>query len=601
MKKTTLGLLCASLLTVGLLTGCNNDTKEPAKWTVDQAEIFSSHLYSVVPPAVDGIKNIKVTFDEEEDMVAVSGKDSTADKLKAYAKKFKTSDGWVRQSLGQGYSNAYAFLKEVVLNNDDSRFVYTVFYATSSSGSYSSSGKGKFAMQLYDPYTYAWPGSDLLEMADYYGSTYVPPMIEADHYYVDFDSFNIQAYYESSSEGIDGGYRTILSDNSWVTRNELDSYGYLIANCPDGKYSVRYKYFEEDQVLDIWLDLAVFDSMPTNLIIATAQYYEDMGSQYFFIPSPTGESLLFSYEEDPYNMFYVWFEDYSSIGGYVYVDGMTLLEYEAYIGLLEENLWEVEEDELGYSDYVVSKVQDDYIDMFELAYEDGILTIHIYLVSNHLPYTEWPTDLVNALVPGFVNDSIPAFVGDNAGFEMYGTGVRILLDPLSETTPEQSLNNYIAILVANDYTEYEGDDDEILYASLNSEILIKLVLDEDGDYLDLYVSLLPYEHASPDAVINYWLTANGIATNVLPSVSVANAKWDIDYSKSYTSLVAEGDYSESVALSYFTDFVAALDATFEMTYEYNEYDKIYSSTTYGFAVNPYVTGDGLFAIVLSTL
>ena len=585
MKKMTLTLVCASALTVGLLAGCNKNEAPSAKWSEEQAEVFSEHLYGVVPPAVDGIKDITVEYVDNQDLVLALGKESTAKKLEKFSKKFKAKDGWLAQDMSD-YKNVYAFEKEV-RTDEGNRFVYTIFYAVNRDGDYVKSGNGKFQMLAYDPYYYEWPSLLTADFADYYESEVVPPAIEADYYFVDTDYFEIQAYYEYTGDDDDGGYSEILAAYYWNIREDLDADGYYVANCPDGNYSVRYLYLEKYGCLDIWFDVAIFDSLPTTQINRIFTKYAVYGAVPFEFPAPTGESISFSISEG-WNAFYIAFDMFEYVSLYVTVYDLTDEEYEAYLEALESTYgWTVNEGDEN-SSYTATKTQNDYINKIDLSYDDGQLDICVYLISDHAPYESWPPEAVAALFPTFISDVVPAYSGDNLGIKVNRSGVVVMLDPEAEQTPEEALAAYALVLTTALYTPVLDNNEKVIgYDSPNSQFRIKLSVVSEG--LSISFSLLPYKNDSPDYLINCWLQENGFNSGIFPSVSITGASWSISsYNSSMLSIRATGT-SEQINAA-LTAFVAALDESFEVTFEWGEADKEYTSETYGISVNPYISG-----------
>ena len=592
MKKMTLGLLAASVLTVGMLAGCNNNESAPkAKWTDEQAETFSSHLYGVIPPAVDKIDNIVVEYNDTSDYVYAFGSGCTAKILESYSKKFKAKNGWEAYDLNS--KNAYAFMNEVS-TDDGVRHVYTVFYAVNRDGEYVKSGKGSFYMELYDPFYYEWQDEIVAYFADDYDSENVPPSIAADYYLFDTDNYEIVCYYDYEGTGDDGGYAQILANNHWTTRAELDADDYYIANCPDGKYSIRYKYFAQYGYLDIWFDVAIFDSIPTGMIGASFTKYAKYGAVAFEFPAPEGASLTFSYAEDPWNALYEAFDSLYSINGILMVYGLTAQEYADYLTALDTTYgWDLIDGE--YCDYEVSKTQGDYINRFDLTYEQGALSIVFYLVSEHIPYTNWPSELVAKLFPSFITDVIPAYTGENAGFKMQSNGVLVLLDEESETDPNELVSAYITVLTT---ALFVLNEDSGNYTSPNSQFEVGVSLTGSG--ISITYTLLPIVNDSCASIISAWLEMVGLSATALPSVSLTGASWYISsYSNSRLYIRAEGNFTAEQLLAAVNSFAGGLDSSYYVSYVYSENDKKYTSDTYGISVNPYYTSGGYFIISVS--
>ena len=595
MKKSLLSVLTLGTLTVGLIAGCSKDTnkktsKDPVQtdWTETQKARMSEYLYGEILPFVDAGVNLSVTYDAESENIIVKSKSKVSwNNLDTYAGKYTENDGWY--VMPTSYEEVYCFEKECSIEGVN-RYLNVQTTLVDKDGYISETSKGYLYIIAGDPYVYSWPGTDVVEMAAEFSSDISIPEIEASHYISDVDYYNVQAYYPYAGEGIDGGYSAILSGNYFYVRSDLDSDGYHIANSPDNKYSVRYKYFADYGMLDIYLDAPVFDTLPTELINNAFAKYASYGAVAFEFPSPTGASINFSFAEDDWNSLYAAFGSYSSINGVVTVSGLSVEEYNDYRTLLTNQSWTLEVD--SYGNYKATKTQNDYINNIVLSYKSNVLTITVYLISEHAPYLSWPTDAVAGFFPGYITDVVPAYTGSFLNFVVGDMSVVVNLDSSESLTPAQALEAYASTLTTNSFIPVLNDNEVVIgYNSPNAQFQINLSATETG--LKITVSLLPYVNDSPNYIINAWLEEFEYTTNIFPSITYTDARWEVTkYSSGGVTVKTSG--SSEANQQALQDYVAGLDASFNTsapTHTWGTNDNEYTSTTYGLSVNPYISGD----------
>ena len=286
----------------------------------------------------------------------------------------------------------------------------------------------------------------------------------------------------------------------------LTTAGYELLGEEEGYYAVQksvttddgsrfvYVYVEEDE--EDGFSLQAFDpyyySFPSEAI---AQFFADWEAEPFSIPEINKEGAYFSFQEDDGNIFYVLFgaEDY--VNANLMVFGFSEADYALYVGQLETAGWDIEEKTEDGETYYTAKleVEDKGIANIQFyyssEYEGMYITIFAYMSQGDINpgtvYETWPASNISAILGSDITDAVPAYTGENNGFQIlddgYGTAVIVLVE---DDTEEAAVEAYINTLTntanyVQDGTDYWGDP---IYVSPNGQINVTVYYATEGSF-----------------------------------------------------------------------------------------------------------------------
>ncbi len=583
----TFKLVGLSLLTVGMLAGCNKSSSSPT-WSKDDKTYFDEYLYGEVLPYASGFGKLTVAYDSDYNYVVVTGEKCSSKTLESYSEKFNDYEG----GLAEGYDNVYLFEKAVETESG-TRYVSVQFNSVDEEGYIDDSGDGIFTILANDPYLYEFPTEFFEEQAGYYYSKDVAPEVEADHYYVDSSNSCVLCYFDS--EEADGGYSDVLSAANWDVKNYLDVYDYYIANSPDGLYCVSYLYSEVAGALAIYFENPKFDNYPSDAISSIFALYEEYGAVDFGVPAPSiANPSYFEAYEDGWNALYAAFDMPEYLNGIVNAYGATEQDYSNYQDDLEAAEWTLVESD--YSGYEAYKIVDYVKYSFEFDYDGGlgVLNINFYLVGTKMPRPNWPGASISSSLPVYVEDVIPEYTGENNGFLIDGWRVDVKVDD-----PSTAMTEYAALLTS----ETEGwtlDSDGVTYVGPNGHLYVYLNENDAGDGFYISYQLAKIEASSCTNYVRSMLGDFGIENpeNVAPDLVIEGQTWSLQYNYSYLGC----SFSTEVALdlesvsSYFSTYCQELESLgFVENPDYSlasDYDIEYVNDTLGVTANPYIYQPG---------
>ena len=366
-------LLFAAAMSL-VLVGCK--TAETPSWSKQDKDMFNEYIYGEVLPYFSNAGKLTVAYDDEEEAIAIiSEKTTTSQKLESYLKKYSEKKGWEQLRTSQLYT--YAFEK-CVFADEGERYVCASICLTDEDG-YIADEEGYLSIYAYDPYVYSFPTDYLNDaVAYYFGETEVSvPAVSASRY--SCDDVDVQCY-DVDPEALNA-FLAALPESGFDLFPEtlVDDYGYRIAVSLDGVYSVTFKYFADDAVLDLYLD-GPFQKQWTDVDLALTSLftkYAEFGSTYFLVPS--FDSTLYRVIDGPYNETYIYFEMYEYVEAIVSVFNVDSSCISTYSSQLGGSGWELDsEDDYIYATKTIGTLTR------ELEVEfDGVdvMTITVYLIG----------------------------------------------------------------------------------------------------------------------------------------------------------------------------------------------------------------------------
>lgn len=226
----------------------------PTEWSAADLALFEEYVYGVTVP-FKYIKNCKLAYDTEYYCLSYSGGTATMADVRAYAALFTD---WNDLNDADD-DNDFYFQKQVTLENGDVRYVQANIYTLDSNGYVveTEGAKGDFYLDIYDPYYYAWPASELAEVVEFFESTTsIPVMDSANLIQVD------ASYYQYGYLYIYVLDQTETDFNNYLAKFEAD---YTIT---DGTDEMEGYKIAVSKVNDLEIDLAYEDGVIYITVVA---------------------------------------------------------------------------------------------------------------------------------------------------------------------------------------------------------------------------------------------------------------------------------------------------------------------------------------------
>ena len=368
LKKLFVGVAAMSLV----LVGCN---KTDSPWSNADRALFNQYIHGEALPYFSGVGKLTVEYDDYEEVIRITSANTTNNEaLVSYATKYSEAKGWraLETDLYQ-----YAFEK-MVKTKEGERYVAVSFALVDDEG-YVVVDDGTLSLLAYDPYVYEFPTDYLDEAIEYYfGVTEISvPVVDSPRYYV--NDVDVQCYDVDQDEV--AAFETALGENGFnvFPSTLVDDYGYRIAVSVDSVYSVTFKYFEEDAVLDIYLD-GPFQTQWTDVdtqLHSLFTKYAEYGATYFLVPSFT--SNLYRVVDDPSNELWIYYDCPEYLDAIVTVFNVDENAITTYSSQLAGSGWELDSEE----DYIyATKTDGDLTRELEVEFDgESTLTITVYLVG----------------------------------------------------------------------------------------------------------------------------------------------------------------------------------------------------------------------------
>ncbi|MBO6280824.1 MAG: hypothetical protein J6M95_04540 [Bacilli bacterium] len=484
-----------TLLAVGALVSCGSpQASGPSDWTEEAKEVMKTHLHGEVLPFL-AKEGLTVTFDATQNGVAISGAKVAGTDLENYAAKYTEELGWVNVSSDYNVKSSafYAFQKQITLE-EGKRFVEVYFYGMDGKN-YSTDGD--FTLFAYDPYLYEFPSEDVASMVStYFGGTDVVPEVEADYYMVSARSAAVYCYMDSETE--DAGYTAILAEAGWTTNEAKEADGYYYALSPNSQFGVHYLYDEQYGSLDIYLDYALLSAWPATQISAAFAKYQ---ASEFEVPAfVTASSKFIGAEGQSNEMAY----NYGLLEYVVYnvvVNNADQTEVATYLTTLESAGWKLVANEDNTQ--TATKELEEGIATLDLeTTQNGGFNIVIHLFLTSYLSEVWPAEDVALLLGNYVTEVVPAYEGENEGFQTFNSfgekGVQVKLPPEVEaaegeeakTQADIAIESYTNTLKTAGWQENgSAGENEPAFLSPNGQINLYIYA-FDG-YLNIVVSEAP--------------------------------------------------------------------------------------------------------------
>ena len=473
-------------------------------WSPDDVSLMKNCLYGEVLPYPDiELTDITLNYDIDERTLYITADDLEGDGLENYSLAFE-AEGWVGGDFSEvnDLPEGTLYMYEKSVDTDDGERFLRVFYygmtADEEDPEYSTTGV--FYLNAFDPYVYEFPVEAAQTFAYYVSSLYldepsdydVPPAFEADYYEVN-DRGAIYCYGENPTGEDDAGYSATLTAAGWTVFEERDEYDYFVALSPEGDYQVSYLYSFEYGSLDIYFEEyaapeIVYDAWQPDVV---AEFFELYEATPFDFPAIDVEGGAYTFVDSPFNAFAYFLEEYEIIFFVVTVENAKPEDCEAYFSAAQTAGWEVEPivAETGVTYNITKPVEgEDQQYHLSLVYdeENEAIQLAVFLYPEALPYSAWPTDLVNENLANMFDatDTLPAYEGEAEGFEVNGNVIDILV---GEGNEEAAIAAYAKLLLDNGYVYHE---DEFFYYSPNDQFRVSLNVEAAG-VVTVYVTDLP--------------------------------------------------------------------------------------------------------------
>lgn len=465
--KNALKTCLFTVLAATTLVGCG--PKAEPTWTEQQQKTMSDNLYGLVLPYLN-VEGLKVSWDSEYEQLTISGGKVDENVLANYASKFESAKGWSDMTVypESGKPLQYSFEIEAQVENDY-RVVWLAFCALNSKNEEAKSGK--FYLQALDPYAYAYPEEEIDEFLQ--GSfTAITGLVEFESHHYYLDETHLECYAKGATSD-DAGYSAQLTAAGWTVVNGKDSDGYYNAVSSDDMFSIAYL------VIGNYLYI-YFDATPVypsdEAIARVFADYTVYGATPYSFPKFEVSGAKYQLCEDSWNLLYIMFESYESLGGMINVYNVTKEDMDQYAAKLEEDNWVVKTD--VYGDYYAKKNTETglySISVVDYLEDYNYIELGFKLIPAEPYLASWPTEKIAESLTSYVTETLPAFEGQGAiGYQFEEGAVTVVLE---EGKGQAALESYEATLVAAEFTK----DDNDIYTSKNGQINASVKLTDLGD------------------------------------------------------------------------------------------------------------------------
>ena len=552
--------------------------KVKTDWTTAEAKIMSDNLQGIVLPYT-GYEESVVTYNTTYEVVYINGGDSK-NHLAEYGNKL-TGDGFTVSIIG---ADTYSFSKKVNTSKGE----------TSIKGTFYNDDNDQFYLEAYDAYYNNFPAAIAAEFAADYYSTEVLPAFPADRYQVDQQDCAIFCY--TSSTTAEADYSSILRNAAWNVSDTADSNGFFTAVAPGETYMVYYRYDSvQYHSLDIYMTpINYWNDKPINNFYSTYTDYSVNipllnveGAHYLFVESEINEAAYESGNIELVHSFY-------------FIYGAKKADLTRYVEILQGFNWEVTGSNNLYK--ALFEREDKGLVRIEVEYSStyGAVIITFYAKLEPFPVAGWPYDGIAEILTEDVTDVLPAYEGENQGFNLmndyFGSYVQVLV---SKGAEQDAIAAYQATLEANGYRkngEYIGSDP--VYVSPNGQIWVNVYYGTSGSF-SIDFKMMP--NIWPGASIAQAL--KDLFGNITEKVPAYNNAEEYNLDKGEGVLYIEITLQDGASLdSALAEYVNILKANeFTETGEDGDGDMHYGSKLGQLDICPYISGGMLILYVTSLM
>ena len=550
--------------------------KVKSDWTTEEAKIMSDNLQGIVLPYT-GYEESVVTYSTTYEVVYINGGDSK-NHLAEYGSKL-TGDGFTVSIIG---ADTYSFSKKVNTSKGE----------TSIKGTFYNDDNDQFYLEAYDAYYNNFPAAIAAEFAAHYYSTEVLPAFPADRYQVDQQDCAIFCYTSSTTAVAD--YSSILRNAAWNVSDTADANGFFTAVAPGETYMVYYRYDSvQYHSLDIYMTpINYWNDKPINNFYSTYTDYSVNipllnvdGAHYLFAESEINEAAYESGNIELVHSFY-------------YIYGAKKADLTRYVEILQGFNWEVTGSNNLYK--ALFEREGKGLVRIEVEYSStyGAVIITFYAKLEPFPVAGWPYDGIAEILTEDVTDVLPAYEGENQGFNLmndyFGSYVQVLV---SKGTEQAAIAAYQATLEANGYRkngEYLGNDP--VYVSPNGQIWVNVYYGTSGSF-SIDFKMMP--NIWPGASIAQALKdLYGNITEKVPAYNNAE-EYNVDKNEGvlYIEITLQDGASLDGALAEYVNILKANE--FTETGEDADGDMHYGSKLGQLDICPYISGGMLILYVTS--
>ena len=347
-------------------------------------------------------------------------------------------------------------LSSLVGCNNDKKSSSVISTAPSSSESSGSSKITEFPATEFGEYIH-----------EHFDSWIVPQAFVADYY--DMSTPGVIYCYKDVNNAEDSYKAAVKNDSCFELLEEKNKDGYYVANEFNGNYQLQFKYDAEAKALVIKVvAIPGWNKAKIARFFGTYQQPEQV------IPALNIEDAKYTFSLDEKNDEYVVQNKWASIFAYYKIEksGLTSQEIANYAPIARENGYCVDNTLDRGTTLKAYKMIGTGLYELILSYANNALTFKIAAGGN--PDTtrelEWPASKIAALLPHAKSDTIPAYQGTNAGFEVveneFNSIINVYLDAeLVKTAVEK----YSKILTDNGYEEKKMLESQRAFANDGKE------------------------------------------------------------------------------------------------------------------------------------